>query len=99
MADKQSLSIKDFKTDREGKTTGPTYRDNIDRRWWLMEGKDITDAISATLRQMESIQKQRLAQYVVSSRLYGNLSLMGLNGMAWGRMQSQNPQLRDRTGI
>ncbi|HVP49634.1 MAG TPA: hypothetical protein VMT56_00280 [Candidatus Bathyarchaeia archaeon] len=96
MAEKQSLSIKDFKTDRDGKLSGPNYRDNIDRRWWLMEGMDICNAISATLRQMESIQKQRLAQYVVSSRLYGNLSLMGLNGMAWGRMASQNPQLRDR---
>ena len=94
------MDVKDF-TNKDGSAPpkSPAFRENIDRRWWAMDAKDAVNSISATLKAMEDVQKQRLMQYTVSSRLYGNLSLMGLNGMAWGRMASQHPNLRDRVSF
>jgi hypothetical protein len=90
------MDISDFTTKDGSKPSRPAERENVDRRWWSLSKEDATNSISAVLKQMEETQKQRLAQYVVSSRLYGNLSLMGLNGTAWGRMAAQHPNLRDR---
>lgn len=74
-----SISHKDF---GEGKAPGQDFPHDIGRRWWTLEGDDIAKSISSNLQLMRDAGKPRLTQYVRSTRLYGNVSLIGYMGIS-----------------
>jgi hypothetical protein len=66
-------------------------------RWWELEGDEQADAISNVLQLLRRHQTQRLTQYLVSTRLYGNLPPIPFGGMSVGRLNDTvQGVLRDR---
>lgn len=67
------------------------------KRWWeLDDGKLRAQAISSNLDFLQRNQGIRLAQLVMSARLYGNLSLLGVNGLTYSKVASVHPSIRER---
>src|SRR5689334_15946241 len=67
-----------------------------DKRWWTMEPEEASRSITSVLETLKDYQRQRLAQYIVSARPYGNLSLMGLLGFSASRLAAAQNALRSR---
>lgn len=67
----------------------------VARQWWKLSGQDACDSISSVLRFLQEHQSQRLTQYQISARLYGNMPMISLNGMTSAQLPSQ-PAMRDR---
>lgn len=71
----------------------PTKTDDL--CWWKMSGEELSNTITAVVGLL-SDKQSRVDRDVDLARLYGNLSLMGLNGLTSSKMMSsRNPQ-RDR---
>lgn len=68
----------------------------VDRRWWLLKKDDIPASITSIIGFLQEHQGTRQTQSLVSARLYGNLNLMGLNGLTYSRMATVQSSLRDR---
>lgn len=65
-------------------------------RWWLSDKKDLAGEITKVITTLASYDSRRQTQYQVSTRLYGNMNLMGLNGLSYARVQTQQNTMRDR---
>lgn len=74
----------------------PRAADATDSRWWLLKGDEACGSISATLVSMAESQSRRQMQHAVSARLYGNLGLVGMNGLSFTRINGVNPAFKDR---
>jgi hypothetical protein len=62
----------------------------------MLKGQDAADVISGTLNLIRDSQSFRATQWIVSSRLYGNLALTTLAGVSFSKLAAQQPALRDR---
>jgi len=67
-----------------------------DKRWWTMEPEEASRSITSVLETLKDYQRQRLAQYILSARLYGNLPLMGLLGFSASKLAASQNALRSR---
>lgn len=67
-----------------------------ERQWWKQSGDEAARSISAVLKTIQQYQSRRMAQHLISARLYGNLSTMGLGGVGMAGVLSRTPSLRDR---
>ncbi len=67
-----------------------------DRRWWSLTGPQCADSIRDTVQFLRGAQQGRLRQDVISSRLYGNLTLTGAAGAAYARLLSSTSAVKDR---
>ena len=65
------------------------------QRWWKLEGKSQADQISDVLNFLRDNQGLRLAQLIMSGRLYGNMSMLG-SGLSFARVAQVHPTIRDR---
>jgi hypothetical protein len=75
----------------------PPKRDaDADRRWWTQKGLDAANAVTETLTTLMQNQRARLTQYIVSSRLYGNLPISGPNGISFQKLSATHPGIKDR---
>lgn len=79
-------------TDGTG-TTGPISHD---RTWWKLKKSEIPAAINGVTLFLHTHQSRRQTQNLLSARLYGNLSVMGLNGLTYSRVASVQNALKDR---
>jgi hypothetical protein len=70
--------------------------ENPERRWWTLKGQPCSDSIRDTVTRLTQAQQYRLRQAVVSSRLYGNLSLQGNAGAAYARLLAAQSASKDR---
>jgi hypothetical protein len=86
----------DYRTITDKGPPADTLGDGTARRWWLKEGEEAVQGITATLASLRDGQSARLTQHVISARLYGNLSLLGLYGGVARRQASANPLLKER---
>src|SRR5882757_467169 len=86
----------DFTSFGVGKAPEKASRVAAGKRWWTLAEKEAADAISATLGFLKDQQQRRVSQYMVSARLYGNLSVMGLAGMTFSKLAATQPAMRDR---
>lgn len=68
----------------------------LNQRWWLLEGQQAADSVSATLNRMRDNQTLRHTQWVISARLYGNLAPTSLAGVSFSKLATTQPALRDR---
>lgn len=67
-----------------------------DRKWWLQDKQDIPAAINGITRFLHDHQSRRMTQNLLSARLYGNLSVMGLNGLTYSKIASAGQAIKDR---
>lgn len=68
----------------------------VNKRWWLSDKKDIAASTMGIVELIAKNDTRRMTQYQVSARLYGNVPLMGLNGLSFSRMANSQPILKDR---
>src|SRR5258708_3605036 len=79
---------------------GPKNSDDqvdTDKRWWLADTANLAQSVSAVVKSLALFDSKRQTQYQTSVRLYGNLNLMGLNGLSYSKITSvQSNTLKDR---
>jgi hypothetical protein len=80
-----------FSTQGELKTPGIT-----DKRWWLLSKEELPHALSTIVHTLGQADTKRQAQYQISTRLYGNTNLMGVNGVSFNKMSSVGSAVKDR---
>ena len=77
-------------------TEGQQQDTNPNRQWWKLKKEDIPASIQAILGFLQQHQGSRQTQMVISSRLYGNQNVMGVNGLSYSKVASTFSQLKDR---
>ncbi len=66
------------------------------KRWWMLPDDQMAQGIVAVVNSLAQADSRRQTQYQTSVRLYGNLSLMGVNGLSYAKLTSVQAPLRDR---
>lgn len=70
---------------------------NFNRFWWKSSTNlELAQSIENIVTTINSFDSKRQTQYQISTRLYGNADLMGVNGFAYTRVPANTPGLRDR---
>jgi hypothetical protein len=70
--------------------------EQFDKRWWKVNKTDRAKAISFVVKQLGDYDTRRQSQYQTSVRLYGNIDLLGLNGMSMSKSGSVQGAVKDR---
>lgn len=65
-------------------------------RWWVAPKGERAQAVCAVVKAISEYDSKRQTQYQISTRLYGNSNLMGLNGLSYSKVQSVNSAVKDR---
>jgi hypothetical protein len=73
-------------------STGDVYA----RKWWQVPPTERAQAVCSIVKMMSEYDSKRQTQYQISTRLYGNSNLMGLNGLSYSKIASVNNTLKDR---
>lgn len=66
------------------------------RRWWLASDEELPFIIQGVIDYLHTHQGARLTQNIMSMRMYGNVSIMGLNGLSYSRFIPSQNAVRDR---
>lgn len=83
----------DYKSfNNTGKPEGEIY----DKRWWLVNKSERPQAVAAIVKMIAEYDSKRQTQYQISTRLYGNTNLMGMNGLSYSKISSVQNSLKDR---
>jgi len=82
----------------EPEKVGEAKRDagNTTREWWLASPAEMADSIHGVIETIKDRSTRLESQRLLSARLYGNLSLFGLQGMSISRASAVQPAMRDR---
>lgn len=91
---KKKVEYKNFV--EKGKTQTTPAEGSYTKRWWLSEEKDLAQAITMQANYLAEYDTQRQTQYETNVRLYGNVNLMGLNGLSFSKVQSAQGAIKDR---
>ncbi len=83
------------KLTKDGKKPDRSPQD-VNRRWWDMEGKPCAESIISNVQLLERAQAARLRQHVISARLYGNMAMMGTTANAYAKLMSSQSAAKDR---
>lgn len=65
-------------------------------RWWELSEEEMPSAIAAVCNSLRQADSWRQQQMQTSARLYGNIGLFGLNGLAASRIPTTQGIQRDR---
>jgi hypothetical protein len=87
----KTIDYSKFSTQGELKTPGIT-----DKRWWLLPKDELPHALSTIVHTLGQSDSKRQTQYQISTRLYGNTNLMGVNGLSFSKITSVQNALKDR---
>lgn len=68
----------------------------LNKQWWKLTGDELAQSLTQIINFLHQHQGGRLTQQLISARLYGNLSIMGLNGLTFSRVASVQSALKDR---
>ncbi len=66
------------------------------KEWWLADANDLAASIAGVVRTIRERSARLEAQRMLSARLYGNLSVMGIQGVSVSKATAMLPALRDR---
>lgn len=67
------------------------------KKWWIADNEtEMSQAIAGTIASLKNSDAKRVTQYNISARLYGNTSIMGVNGLSFTQIQSVQATLKDR---
>lgn len=77
--------------------SSPEDNKNFSKKWWLeKKAEDRAHSVVKIVNFIAQYDSRRQNQYQISARLYGNTSLMGMNGLTFSKMASTNNSLKDR---
>ena len=76
--------------------TGESNGDVYVKRWWAAPADERAQAIAGIVKQISEYDSKRQTQYQISTRLYGNSNLMGLNGLSYSKIMATQNALKDR---
>lgn len=65
---------------------GPPSEPEASNRWWEQKGEALANSVSAVVEVLQQNQTPRDEQNVLAARLYGNLSLLGVNRLSQSRI-------------
>lgn len=68
----------------------------VNKRWWLSKDSEIHQSVLPIIVALGQYDSKRQTQYQISTRLYGNANLMGLNGLSYSKIMSVQNTLKDR---
>lgn len=95
-----SVEYRDFSRPDGTKLDGSTKERETPQnlRWWELEGQNAADAIGHVISEIDKAQASRTAQILSSARLYGNIPMMGLNGVSYSGFGAAGSQstIRER---
>lgn len=60
----------------------------VPAKWWELKGEELSSGVFAVLKYLQQYQGKRTTQLLISTRLYGNTALMGLNGLTYSKLAS-----------
>jgi hypothetical protein len=85
----------DYSKFGDGKVPEDKFDTGTSHKWWALDEDEAVSSISSTLGHLQKQQTARMIQHVVGMRLYGNLSMLGVGGVALARAQNSR-MIRDR---
>lgn len=90
-----AVEYKNFTTQ---KFAGSTQDPNVTpaKRWWTLPKEEVANAVFFLANMLASYDSRRQTQLQMSARLYGNLTLMGLNGLTLSKIASTQSSVKDR---
>lgn len=92
----KKVEYKNFVEKGKKSTGSPVAEGAITRRWWLARPEDRAQSIINAVSYLIEYDTTRQTQYNTSTRLYGNVNLMGLNGLSYSKVQSTQGAIKDR---
>jgi hypothetical protein len=84
----------DYTTLSGQKDNSPNGR--YESRWWAVPKAERAESLAKIMTAIAQYDSKRQTQYQISTRLYGNTNLMGLNGLSMTKIASVNNALKDR---
>jgi len=69
---------------------------NTANNWWVLKGNDLADSVHKIVYVLQRFDSSRITQYQISSKLYNNISLMGLNGYNLSKISTNASGQKDR---
>lgn len=75
---------------------GPANEGALNKQWWKAKSDDLAKNIASIVNTLSQYDSPRQTQFQISTRLYGNVNLMGLNGLSYTKVSSVNSAIRDR---
>lgn len=77
-------------------STGDFGEKSFDKKWWTLEGDELANSVQKVTKTLIGYDSARLTQCQISSKLYNNISLMGLNGLSFTRPSNNMSGQKDR---
>lgn len=66
-------------------------------KWWFCNNDvEMAQSVVGSVTSLANADAKRQTQYQISSRLYGNTNIMGINGLSFSKIQSTQATLKDR---
>lgn len=90
----KQIDYRDFSTNPKSLKNTPT--EDTNRRWWLLDKKDRPDALGKILTFLNQYDSQRQTNYNECSRLYGNMAMVGINGLSVSMNSVMTNAIKDR---
>lgn len=87
----KTIDYRNFSPGGELKTQG-----SLEKRWWLLPKDDLPQALTQIVHTLGQADSKRQTQYQISTRMYGNTNLMGVNGLSFSKITSVQNALKDR---
>jgi hypothetical protein len=84
------------KIDYNSMTKGDFGEKSFDKKWWTLEGDELANSVQKITKTLIGYDSARLTQCQISSKLYNNISLMGLNGLSFTRPSNNMTGQKDR---
>lgn len=66
------------------------------KRWWAVSKSERAAATTGAVKFISEYDSKRQTQYQMSIRLYGNINLMGINGLSYSKVQSAQGSQKER---
>lgn len=86
----------DYTKFQDGKQANSQNERAVKQWWKAKDDKEMAQTIAMILQTMSGFDGKRQTQYQISSRLYGNSDIMGVNGLSYTKMANNQNPLRDR---
>ena len=84
----------DYKSFNKDEALNPET--NVANNWWAQKGEALADSVHKIVYVLQRFDSSRITQYQISSKLYNNISLMGLNGYNLSKISTNASGQKDR---
>jgi hypothetical protein len=86
----------DFTTFKSGDSV-ENKASTVNKRWWLASKDELAQSVTRIVKMLMEFDSKRQSQYQISTRLYGNVTMMGVNGLSMTKASSTANVVKERT--